>query len=134
MGLHRNDHLGLTMRRWLWVPIAVIAVLALAVVQAAIATWCQQFFGFASGDGNGSHYLFFSGIGSDLTEYVIIAGLAQIYWHHSCHEPRCFWPGHLMPDGHTRSCWHHHPDGRPQPGHVRRAHERHQAARGHQGG
>ena len=115
------------MRRWLVWPIAAIFALALGALWAAIATWCQHFFGFASGDGNGSHYLFFSGVGSDLTEYVIIGGLAQLYWAHSCHEPRCLWPGHLMADGHTRSCWHHNPDGRPKPGHVARKHAEHKA-------
>jgi hypothetical protein len=115
------------MRRWLVWPIAAILVLAFTVVWAAFATWCQHFFGFANGDGNGSHYLFFSGVGSDITELTVLAAAGHIYWRFSCHEPKCFWPGHLMADGHTRSCWHHHPEGRPQRGHVARKHAEHKA-------
>ena len=118
-------------------PAAMLAAFAaaavLTVAWAAIATWCQHFFGFANGDGNGSHYLFFSGSGSDLAYLSVawsVAMHAAVYYHvHRCHEPRCPWIGHLMADGHTRSCWHHHPEGRPAPGHIRRAHDRHLASR-----
>jgi hypothetical protein len=121
-------------RRWLWVPIAVISMLALAVVWAAVATWCQRFFGFCNGCGNGSHYLFFSGAGSDLAYLTFVVTAAHLYWRFTCHEPKCWRPGHLMADGHTRSCWSHHPDGRPRPGHVQRAHRRHLAAQEQRGG
>lgn len=86
------------------------------------------------GDGAGAWYLFWSGVfGCGLVGSGI--------WHNNylrlrnqmCHEPRCFRHGHLMADGHTRSCWRHHPEGKPRPGHVRRRHEQHlarQAAKG----
>jgi hypothetical protein len=112
----------------------IVISVALGVLWAAIATWCQHFFGFASGDGNDPHYLFWSGAGSDLAYMsFLVSGLAaagHVYWRFTCHEPKCWRPGHLMADGHTRSCWTHHPDGKPRPGHVQRAHERHQAAQG----
>lgn len=115
------------MRRILAAVAVTAVIVGLTIVWAAVAAWCQHFFGFASNGGNDSHYLFWSGVGSDMTEYVIIGGLIQLYWQHSCHEPRCFWPGHMMADGHTRSCWHHHPEGRPQAGHVARKHAEHKA-------
>jgi hypothetical protein len=74
----------------------------------------------------GPYYGFFSGFGSDLGELTIAAGLFSMYWKRTCHEPRCWRPGHLMADGHTRSCWNHHPEGRPRRGHVLRAHQKHQ--------
>jgi hypothetical protein len=73
----------------------------------------------------GPYYGFFSGFGSDLGELALLGAVFHLYWRYTCHEPRCWRPGHLMADGHTRACWRHHPDGRPRPGHVRRAHERH---------
>lgn len=109
--------------------VVTVAGIGIYLAWAAVATWCQHFFGFANGDGNGSHYLFFSGSGSDLTELTIIVAGVHIYYRFTCHEPMCFWPGHLMADRHTRSCWHHHPEGRPQRGHVRRRYEQHQVSR-----
>lgn len=75
---------------------------------------------------SGPYYGFFSGFGSDLGEYAIIVSLFHAYYRTTCHEPSCFWPGHIMADGHTRSCWHHNPEGRPKRGHVARKHAEHQ--------
>lgn len=57
---------------------------------------------------------------SDLTEFALLGGAIHVYLRFTCHEPKCFWPGHLLPDLHTRSCWRHHPEGRPTQGHVQR--------------
>jgi hypothetical protein len=69
--------------------------------------------------------LLWGGFLSCISEFTIFGAVYQPF---ACHEPRCWRPGHLMADEHTRSCWSHHPDGKPKPGHVLRAHERHQAA------
>jgi hypothetical protein len=74
----------------------------------------------------GTMNLLWGGFLSCLTEFAIIGALVQFYAQHACHEPGCWRPGHLMADRHTRSCWGHHPNGRPRPGHVLRAHDRHQ--------
>ena len=79
------------------------------------------------GGAPGTMNLLWGGFLSCISEFTIIGALAQLYWSRTCHEPSCWRPGHLMADGHTRSCWAHHPDGKPKPGHIRRAHERHQA-------
>ncbi len=116
------------MKRALTLAAVTVAGIGLYLAWAAVATWCQRFFGFAAGGGNGSHYLFWSGSGSDIAELVLIGGLAHVYYRFTCHEPGCWWPGHLMADRHTRSCWHHNPDGRPRRGHVQRRHDQHMAA------
>jgi hypothetical protein len=120
-------------------PLSILAaavVLLLAVIaRAVIATWLQGFFGFCNGCGNGSHYLFWSGSGSDLAYLSMGAGAISstlILWHRvNCHEPGCWRIGRVhVDDKGTLSCFRHHPDGKPQPGHIRRAHKRHQAAKG----
>jgi hypothetical protein len=78
----------------------------------------------------GPYYGAFSGVLSDIGEVVLIGGVAHLYVRFTCHEPKCFWPGHLMADGHTRSCWHHHPEGRPQPGHILHKYNEHQRRTG----
>lgn len=115
-----------------WVRRAAIVVLILGaplvVVQhEAIWWWIEVHTGTVNEAG--PYYGFWSGFGSDLPEYSILVGLFQgiyVHWKHiNCHEPGCPRIGHLMADGHTRSCWHHHPDGRPRPGHVARKHAEH---------
>ena len=72
----------------------------------------------------GPYYGFFSGFGSDIGELAILGGMIAFYRSHNCHEPRCWRFGQIMADGHTRSCWKHHPDGKRRPGHVMRSHIR----------
>jgi hypothetical protein len=115
--------------------IAAAVVVALALAWGAVATWAQHQFGFASGDGNGAHYLFWSGAGSDLA-YLgagggAITSAVVLYRHHNCHEPRCARIGRVRVDDHgTLSCFRHHPDGTPRRGHVARAHRAHQERSG----
>jgi hypothetical protein len=60
-------------------------------------------------NGSGHVYLFWSGFGSDLTEFAILGAV----WHHlNCHEPGCWRVGRRVtagPDGiHIRRCARHH--------------------------
>lgn len=73
-------------------------------------------------NGNNPLYLFYSGL---FTVLVFAAGKAvdayQNARRHNCHEPRCWRIGHaVVDDKGTLSCWHHHPEGHPQRGHIRR--------------
>lgn len=91
------------------------AVAVLVVFWAPIAAELQNFFGFYNNGGNGSHYLFWSGSGSDLAYLsFVVAGIA-VYRRHNCHRAWCPRIGkfdftdpvdgvkHLL-------CWKHHPD------------------------
>ena len=71
-------------------------------------------FGFRNGDGNGSHYLFFSGSGSDLAYLSVFWGALVFYRKNNCHRALCWRLGHydqLDPlTGITHKlCWRHHP-------------------------
>jgi hypothetical protein len=96
-----------------------LAVLAVAVVLAGawatVATALQGFFGFYDGGGNGSHYLFWSGSGSDLAYLSFLVAGITLYRRHNCQYAWCPRIGrheftdpsdgvkHLL-------CWKHHPD------------------------
>jgi len=93
-----------------WTVIAVVTYVA----WNAIAAWSQKFFGFRNGDGNGSHYLFFSGSGSDLAYLSVFWGALVFYRKNNCHRALCWRLGHydqLDPlTGITHKlCWRHHP-------------------------
>lgn len=59
---------------------------------------------------SGNQYGFWSGFGSDLTEFVLIGGLVGLYKHHNCAVPRC--PRfarkkfEIVPT-HMKTCHHH---------------------------
>jgi hypothetical protein len=96
--------------------IAAVAVIAVLVTyRLAFIRWAQAEFGFRRGDGNSPHYLFWSGIGSDLA-YLSIVGTALIYYRkENCKRSWCPFLGHYEftnPEtGITRKlCWIHHPD------------------------
>ena len=83
----------------------------------SVAAWLQHFFGFANGDGNGSHYLFWSGAGSDLAYLSFLAAGITVYRKHNCRWHWCWRVGRHEftdpKDGVTRMlCWRHHPDVR----------------------
>lgn len=83
--------------------------------------------------GPGPYYQFHSGFGSYFPWSLLtlggVAGWLGLHWRHiNCHEPGCWRIGHVrIDDKGTLSCWHHHPEGRPQPGHILRMHQRHEA-------
>ena len=77
--------------------------------------WLAHFFGFAAGDGNGTAYLFWSGIGSDLAYVTVFAALLAAYRRHNCQMRHCWRLGrHEFTDPADQVsrnlCWRHHPD------------------------
>ena len=60
---------------------------------------------------SGPWYLWWSGIGADLSEIAVLGGLVGIYRRHNCEIHRCWRLGrHATAAGH-RLCRAHHPDG-----------------------
>jgi hypothetical protein len=95
------------------VAAACVAVLVLFWVRIARET--QGFFGFYNGGGNGSHYLFWSGAGSDLAYLSFLAAGITLYRRHNCQKAWCPRIGKFdftdPKDGVSRKlCWLHHPD------------------------
>lgn len=92
-------------------PVIVIGALFWAIVASHLAT----FFGFGNGQGNSSHYLFWSGAGSDLAYLSFLGAGIAVYRKHNCPVKWCLRIGkHEFTDpkdGVKRLlCWKHHPD------------------------
>ena len=90
--------------------------------------WWQQFLGFSGGDGNGTHYLFWSGFGSIVIPPLLTA--VPIMWvllrRHNCHAKGCWRIGRHQVEGTTYVvCRHHHPDGKPTAAHIRERYHLH---------
>jgi hypothetical protein len=69
--------------------------------------WLAHFFGFDAGQGNGAHYLFWSGAGSDLAYLALVWSVVR---HYNCHQPRCWRVGRLpVPGTSYVVCRKHHP-------------------------
>lgn len=72
---------------------------------------------FGLTNGSGHAYLFWSGLGSDVSEVMLFAGLAGLYRKHSCHVQGCWRIGRHevpKPDGTKHVvCRRHHPPGVP---------------------
>ena len=84
--------------------------------------WLAHFFGFDAGQGNGAHYLFWSGSGSDIGELAIAGGLAAMVRKHNCHQPRCWRIGRFPVEGTVYTvCRRHHPSP-PGRGTIRERH------------
>jgi hypothetical protein len=81
----------------------------------------------------GPNYGFWSGFGSDLTEFgiigVISTGIYQLVKRYNCHEPGCWRVGtHPAAGGQFTLCYRHHPDFQGQkPTHemIARLHQEH---------
>jgi hypothetical protein len=70
-----------------------------------LAVW----FGLTNGSGHA--YLFWSGVGSDITEVAIVGGLISVYRRHSCHVDSCWRIGkHAVADSPFVVCRKHHPE------------------------
>ena len=68
---------------------------------------------------SGNQYGFFSGFGSDISEFLILGGIIQLYHAHNCHVKGCARIGkHRV--GHYVVCKKHHP-GTPK-GDITMAH------------
>lgn len=63
-----------------------------------------------SNNTSGNQYGFWSGFGSDLTEFVIVGGAVGLYKHHNCAVPRCprFARKHWTVAGTPLKTCHHH--------------------------
>jgi hypothetical protein len=81
----------------------------------------------------GPYYGFWSGFGSDLTEFGVIGAIAtaayQLFKKYNCHEPGCWRVGtHQAAGGQFSLCYRHHPDYRgKKPTHelIERLHREH---------
>lgn len=126
-------------RYWLLLACAAVVVLGTALWWdsggqhwAAIHTGTCPETGPCSA-GPGPYYQYHSGFGSYFPWVFLtlggIFGWLGLHWRHiNCHEPGCLRIGHVrIDDKGTLSCWHHHPEGKPRPGHILRMHQRHEA-------
>jgi|HubBroStandDraft_5_1064220.scaffolds.fasta_scaffold00014_57 hypothetical protein len=96
----------------LWALLIVFAVLAAFGYHA----W-QHWLAYATGSyncplngcpgGSAHNYNFFSGFGSDLTEFAIVGGILGAYHKHNCHDEHCWRIGKHVVDG-TPWCNRHH--------------------------
>lgn len=74
--------------------------------------WLAHFFGLDNA--SGPAYLFWSGVGSDITELAVLGGLVSLYRKHNCHVKGCPRLGrHLIAGTTYVVCARHHPEGAP---------------------
>jgi hypothetical protein len=82
--------------------------------------WLAHVLGLDSA--SGYWYLFWSGIGSDITELAIVGALVSVYRKHACHEPWCVRLGRHPVEGTPfAACRRHHPalkGEKPKRGHM----------------
>ena len=120
----------------------LIAIVVLFVaVATAIAAWTyhasvvNNWLAVHTGTVNeaGPYYAFWSGFGSDLTEFGIIGalgtGVYQLTRKYNCHENSCWRIGnHPAAGGQFQLCYRHHPDyqdARPTRDTIARLHREH---------
>ena len=93
---------------------AAVAGVAIWVIHARVAGhWLQVHTGTVNEPG--PYYGFWSGFGSDLTEFAIIGtiatGVYQLIKKYNCHHPGCWRVGnHPAAGGQFSLCYRHHPD------------------------
>lgn len=98
---------------------------------AAVDHWLAVHTGTV--DGTGPYYAFWSGFGSDLTEFGVIGAVVtavyQLARKFNCHEQGCWRVGnHPAADGQFHLCYQHHPDyqgRRPTRELIDRLHQEH---------
>ncbi len=79
---------------------------------------------------SGQWYAFWSGLGSDITEFAILGGLVSIYVRHTCHVRGCWRLAHRPVEGTGYSaCRRHHPEPPPTHAELLRLHRQAKAAR-----
>ena len=104
-----------------WRPIITVGLITAAVAGVAIwviharvvGHWLQVHTGTVNEPG--PYYGFWSGFGSDLTEFAIIGTIAtavyQLVKKYNCHYPGCWRVGnHPAAGGQFSLCYRHHPD------------------------
>jgi hypothetical protein len=122
-----------------WRPIVTAGLICAAAAGVAlwvihgrlVGHWLQVHTGTV--DEPGPYYGFWSGFGSDLTEFGIIGAIAtaayQLFRKYNCHEPGCWRVGnHPAAGGQFSLCYRHHPDYRgKKPTHelIQRLHQEH---------
>jgi hypothetical protein len=93
---------------------ATVAVIALQVIHSRqVGYWFQVHTGIINEPG--PYYGFWSGFGSDITEFgifgAIAAGVYQLVKKYNCHAPGCWRVGnHPAAGGQFLLCYRHHPD------------------------
>jgi len=111
---------------------ACVAGVVLWVIHARlVGHWLQVHTGIANE--SGPYYGFWSGFGSDLTEFGVIGAIAtavyQLVKKYNCHEPGCWRVGnHPAADGQFSLCYLHHPDyqgKKPTRELIHRLHQEH---------
>ena len=118
---------------------AVVAIVISLMHARQVGFWLQVHTGTVNEPG--PYYGFWSGFGSDITEFGIFgavgAGIYQLVKKYNCHEPGCWRVGqHPAAGGQFLLCYRHHPDYRGRkPTHelIERLHREHlerQATRG----
>ena len=112
---------------------AAVAGIALWVIHARlVGHWLQVHTGTVNE--TGPYYGFWSGFGSDLTEFGLIGAIAtavyQLVRKYNCHEPGCWRVGnHPAAGGQFSLCYLHHPDyqgKKPTKELIERLHREHQ--------
>lgn len=118
---HDQEHAeaGARAVRWQLFGIAGLAILVTVGVLAWIlrASTVNDWLAVHTGVRNvsGVYYAFWSGFGSDIAEFGILAGIVtgiyQIVKKFNCHEPGCWRVGtHPAAGGQFLLCYRHHPD------------------------
>jgi hypothetical protein len=111
---------------------AAVAGVALWVAHARLAGhWLQVHTGIVNE--TGPYYGFWSGFGSDLTEFGVIGAIAtaayQLVKKYNCHYPGCWRVGnHQAAGGQFSLCYRHHPDyqgKKPTADLIHRLHREH---------
>jgi len=124
--------------KW-WRPIVAAGLIGAAVVGMAfwvihgrlVGHWLEIHTGTVNEPG--PYYGFWSGFGSDLTEFAIIGtiatGVYQLFRKYNCHYPGCWRVGnHPAAGGQFSLCYLHHPDYQgKKPTHelIQRLHREH---------
>jgi hypothetical protein len=111
---------------------AAVAGITLWVIHGRpVGHWLQVHTGTVNEPG--PYYGFWSGFGSDLTEFGVIGAVGtaayQLFKKYNCHQPRCWRVGtHPAAGGDFSLCYRHHPDyqgKKPTAELIQRLHREH---------
>jgi hypothetical protein len=117
---------GRDVARARWMTPAVVAVVAVVLVLwwPALQHWLAVHTGTVNE--SGPYYGFWSGFGSDLSEFALVGALAGLLRKHNCHVRGCPRIGrHHVEGTQYVVCGHHSPTGAPTHQDVIDAHQEH---------